>query len=97
MRVPDADALGVIRGGAERIVAVSEDEIAEAIRIYFAATHTLAEGAGAAPLAALISEREKMQGRRVGLIMSGQNIDRDAMHAVLAGAVPGRQDAQKAL
>ena len=89
VRVPDAEALAVICGGADRIVEVTEAEIAEAIRIYFSATHTLAEGAGAAPLAALLKERERMQGRRIGLIMSGQNIDRAAMQAVLAGHVPG--------
>ena len=89
VRVPDADALAVIRGGADRIVEVTEPEIVEAIGIYFSATHTLAEGAGAAPLAALIKERSRMQGRRVGLVMTGQNIDRDAMRAVLAGRVPG--------
>ena len=89
VRVPDADALAVIRGGADRIVEVTEPEIVAAIGIYFSATHTLAEGAGAAPLAALIKERGRMQGRRVGLVMTGQNIDRDAMRAVLAGQVPG--------
>jgi threonine dehydratase len=89
VRVPDAEALAVIRGGADRIVEVTEPEMVEAIGIYFSATHTLAEGAGAAPLAALIKEQGRMQGRRVGLVMTGQNIDRDAMRAVLAGQVPG--------
>ena len=92
VRVPDATALAVIRSGADRIVEVSESELVEAIGIYFSDTHTLAEGAGAAPLAALIKERARMQGRRVGLIMSGQNIDRTAMQDVLAGRVPGRSD-----
>jgi threonine dehydratase len=92
VRVPDADALAVIRGGADRIVEVSEPELVEAIGIYFSDTHTLAEGAGAAPLAALIKERARMRGRRVGLIMTGQNIDRAAMGDVLAGRVPGRSD-----
>jgi threonine dehydratase len=64
--------------------------LVDAIGIYFSDTHTLAEGAGAAPLAALIKERARMQGCRVGLIMSGQNIDRDVMREVLAGRVPGR-------
>jgi threonine dehydratase len=90
VRVPDAAALTVIRGGADRIVEVSEPELVEAIGIYFSDTHTLAEGAGAAPLAALMKERARMQGRRVGLIMTGQNIDRAAMRDVLAGRVPGR-------
>jgi threonine dehydratase len=90
VRVPDATALAVIRAGADRIVEVSEGELVEAIGIYFTDTHTLAEGAGAAPLAALIKERARMQGRRVGLIMSGQNIDRTVMREVLAGFVPGQ-------
>jgi threonine dehydratase len=88
VRVPDATALAVIRAGADRIVEVSEGELAEAIGIYFSDTHTIAEGAGAAPLAALLKERARMEGRRVGLIMTGQNIDRPVMLAVLAGQVP---------
>jgi threonine dehydratase len=88
VRVPDASALAVIRAGAERIVEVSEDEIAAAIRLYFSATHTLTEGAAAAPLAALMKERERMKGRRVGLIVTGQNIDTPVMAKVLAGGTP---------
>ncbi len=88
VRVPDATALDVIREGAERIVEVSEDEIAEAIRLYFSATHTLTEGAAAAPLAALMKERERMKGRRVGLVVTGQNIDTPVMAKVLAGETP---------
>jgi threonine dehydratase len=88
VRVPDATALAIIRAGAERIVEVSEQEIAAAMRIYFSATHTLTEGAAAAPLAALMKERERMQGRRVGLIVTGQNIDSPMMAKVLAGETP---------
>jgi threonine dehydratase len=88
VRVPDPAALAVIRGGADRIVEVSEAELAEAIGIYFTDTHTVAEGAGAAALAALLKERDRMQGRRVGLVLSGQNIDRAVMREVLAGRVP---------
>jgi threonine dehydratase len=88
VRVPDAAALAVIRQGAERIVEVSEDEIAAAIRLYFAATHTVAEGAAAAPLAALMQERDRMKGRRVGLPVTGQNIDTAVMAKVLAGETP---------
>jgi threonine dehydratase len=91
VRVPDAEALDVIRRGADRIVEVSEPELAEAIGIYFTDTHTVAEGAGAAALAALLKERDRMQGRRVGLVLSGQNIDRAVMGEVLAGRVPGQQ------
>jgi len=88
VRVPDATALEMIRRGAERIVEVTEDEIAATIRLYFSATHTLTEGAAAAPLAALMKERERMKGRRVGLVVTGQNIDIPAMAKVLAGVTP---------
>ncbi|HYS49781.1 MAG TPA: threonine dehydratase [Xanthobacteraceae bacterium] len=88
VRVPDEAALDIIRRGAERIVEVTDDEIAEAIRILFSDTHTAAEGAGAAPLAALIKERDRLQGRRAAIILTGQNIDRAMMQAVLAGQTP---------
>jgi threonine dehydratase len=88
VRVPDATALEVIRNGVERIVDVSEDEIAEAIRDIYSATHNCAEGAGAAALAALIKERERLRGRRAAVILTGQNIDRAWMQTVLAGATP---------
>ena len=87
-REPDARALDIIRKGAARVVRVDEDEIAEAIRVYWAATHNVAEGAGAAPLAALLKERERMAGKRVGLILSGGNIDADALRTVLDGRTP---------
>jgi threonine dehydratase len=89
VRVPDETALAIMQHGAERIIEVSDDDIADAIRIYFSDTHALAEGAGAAPLAALMKERDRMQGRRIGLILSGQNIDRAWMREVLMGETPG--------
>src|SRR5262245_30478535 len=88
VRVPDAMALEVIRKGAERIIEVTDDEIAEAIRITYSATHNCAEGAGAAALAALIKERIQIQGRRAAVILTGQNIDREWMQTVLAGKTP---------
>jgi threonine dehydratase len=88
-RQPNADAVAIINKGAERIVEVSDGEIADAIRLIFRATHNVAEGAGAAALAALMSEREAMQGKRVGLILSGGNIDTDKLATVLTGGVPG--------
>jgi len=84
-RVPDAEAIDRIRAGAERIVQVSDAEITAAIRAYWSDTHNLAEGAGAAPLAALLQERERLQGRRVGLILSGANLDLAAAAGLLAG------------
>jgi threonine dehydratase len=76
-RVPDEDALAVIASGAARITLVSEDEIASAIRAYWTDTHNLAEGAGAAALAAAMKERPRLKGRKVGLVLSGGNIDFD--------------------
>ena len=83
-RVPDAEALSIIGRWAERVVTVSEAEIAAAMRHYFSDTHNVAEGAGAAPLAALLKERAAMEGRRVGLVLSGGNVDRDLYARVLA-------------
>jgi threonine dehydratase len=89
VRVPVAAALEVYGRGAERIVTVSEAEVAEAMRVYYADTHNLAEGAGAAALAALMQERGRMQGRRVGVILSGGNVDAPVFAQVLGGGVPG--------
>jgi threonine dehydratase len=88
-RDPHPEALAIIARGAARIVRVAEDEIAEAIRLFWAATHNVAEGAGAAPLAALMKERGRMAGRRVGLICSGGNIDAPVLRTVLEGRTPG--------
>jgi threonine dehydratase len=83
-RIPDPAALEVILKGAERIVTVSEEEIKAAMRHYFTDTHNVAEGAGAAPLAALLKEQERMAGRKVGLVLSGGNVDRELFAGVLA-------------
>lgn len=88
VRVPVQAAYEIYSKGAERIVAVSEEQVAEAIRIYFSDTHNLAEGAGAAALAALMAEREAMAGRQVGVILSGCNFDSDWMHTILGGGIP---------
>ena len=76
-RIPDEDALALIREGASRIVQVTDDEVAAAIRAYWTDTHNLAEGAGAAALAAALQEKSKLKGKRVGLVLSGGNIDFD--------------------
>lgn len=74
-RLPDAGALEIIRKGAARIVTVTDDEVAAAMRAYWQDTHNLAEGAGAAPLAALMQEGAAMRGKRVGVVLCGGNID----------------------
>jgi threonine dehydratase len=76
-RTPDATAVEAVCKGAERVVRVGEDEIVAAMGHYFTDTHNVAEGAGAAPLAALLKERDRMAGRRVALILSGGNADRE--------------------
>jgi threonine dehydratase len=87
-REPDARALAIIGKGAARVIRVTEDEIAEAMRIAWAATHNMAEGAGAAPLAALLKEGQRMRGKRVALILSGGNVDADTLRTVLDGRTP---------
>ncbi len=85
-RVPDAEALEVILKGASRIVTVDDREIRAAMRHLFSDTHNVAEGAGAAGLAALLQERSRMRRRRVAVILSGGNVDRDVFARVLAEA-----------
>ncbi len=85
-RVPDPAALEIILKGADRIVRVSEEDIRAAMRAYFIDTHNLAEGAGAAPLAALMRERERMAGKRVGLILSGGNVDAGLFGSIIGEA-----------
>jgi threonine dehydratase len=75
VRQPDPEAFEIIRRGVSRIVSVTDAEIGAAIRAYWTDTHNLVEGAGAAPLAALVQERNRMAGKRVGLVVSGGNID----------------------
>ena len=75
VRVPDPAAFEIIRRGVSRIVTVTDDEIAEAIRVYWTDTHNLAEGAGAAPLAAVLRERAALTGMRIGIPLCGGNID----------------------
>ena len=75
VRVPDPEALAAIRAGVERVVAVSEDEIRAAMRHYFTDTHNVAEGAAAAALAGLLRERDAVRGRRVGIVLTGCNVD----------------------
>ncbi len=74
-RVPDEEAFAIILAGAARIVTVAEGEMAASIRHYWTDTHNLAEGAGAAALAAALKESERNRGRKVGLVLSGGNID----------------------
>lgn len=84
VRKPIPEAFALYGAAAARIVSVNDGQIAEAMRVYYTDTHNLAEGAGAAALAALIQEREAMAGRKVGVILSGGNVDR-AVYASVIG------------
>ncbi len=85
-RTPVPDAVATINAGAARIVRVSDAEIRSAMRAYYTDCHNVVEGAGAAPLAALLQDGERMRGKRVGLALSGGNIDRPVYAAILAEA-----------
>jgi threonine dehydratase len=87
-RDPHPDALELMWHGLDHVVQVGEDDIAEAIRIYYSTTHNLAEGAAAAPLAAALKEQAALSGLRVGLVLSGGNIDSSAFATVLSGETP---------
>ena len=84
-RVPDPEALEIIGKGASRVATVTDGEIRAAMRHLFSDTHNASEGAGAAALAALLKERDRMRGRRVALILSGGNVDREVFAETLNG------------
>lgn len=87
-RVPMPDAVDAVRAGAARIVAVDDDEIAAAMRTLYEATHNVAEGAGAAALAALAREADVQRGRRVAVVLTGGNVDAGVLAEVLSGSTP---------
>jgi threonine dehydratase len=85
-RTPIEAALAIAHRGAVRVVMVSDDEVESAMRALFADTHNTAEGGGAAALAALLQEKEKMRGRKVAVVLSGGNVDSNVFSAVLQRA-----------
>ena len=88
-RQPLPEALAMIAQGAARVIRVTDRQIAQAIGVYHETTHNTAEGAGAAALAGLIKEQPEQQGRRVAVILSGANIDRQLYAEILAqGTAP---------
>lgn len=84
-RTPNIEALDLIWANVARIVEVSDAEIAAAMRAYYQDTHNLVEGAGAAALAAALQEKETLRDKRMGIILSGGNVDLDIYQSVLAG------------
>jgi threonine dehydratase len=87
-RRPNAEALEVILQNVARIVEVSETEIRSAMLAYYQDTHNVAEGAGAASLAAALLEKDELRGQRVGIVLTGGNVDREVFASVLAAAHP---------
>ena len=85
-RTPAPQAMEAIWDNVARIVEVSDPEIADAMRIYFQDTHSVVEGAGAAPLAAALKETHQNRQKRIGLVITGANVDADVYEKVLSGA-----------
>lgn len=98
-RVPDAQALDIIWKQVDEIVRVDDEQVLRAMRLYYTATHNIAEGAGAAALAAALAQRERLAGKRVALSLSGGNVDLEMFRRAMdlapdapqpAGARPAR-------
>jgi len=87
-RSPQPEPLEIIKAGAARILRLREEEIAEAVRIYHADTHNVAEGAGAAALAGLVREHQRYEGKKAAVILTGSNIDAPALAQILIGHTP---------
>ncbi len=85
VRTPDPEALELIWRSVDRVVEVDDGEVAEAMRVVYECTHNVAEGAGAAPVAAALKERDRLAGRTVAVVLTGGNVDRDVFAEVLAG------------
>ena len=85
-RIPEQAALEIIWQGVDRIVRVSDGEVAAAMRIVFECTHNVCEGAGAAAIAAATQEKTRIAGRKIAVVLSGGNVDRDVFADVLKGA-----------
>jgi threonine dehydratase len=82
-RTPDRTAFDILRRGIERIVEVTDDEVEAAMRAIYDDTHNVAEGAGAASVAALLKERDRARGRTIGVVLTGSNVDADVLASVL--------------
>lgn len=87
-RDPVPEAFEMMKAGVARVIRLTEDEIAEAVRAYYTDTHNVAEGAGAAPLAGLLQERARFAGQNVGVILCGGNIDAPVFAEILQGRTP---------
>jgi threonine dehydratase len=87
-RTPVAEAVSIIRAGADRVVEVTDGEIEAAMRAIYDDTHNLAEGAAASGLAALLRERDRLRGRTAGLVLTGANVDAHIFAPILQREAP---------
>jgi threonine dehydratase len=87
-RTPDINAIRLLIAGASRIVTISEDAVADAMRLHMQTTHNMPEPAGALALAAVLHERAAVRGTRVAVIQTGGNIDARTLATVLDGQTP---------
>jgi threonine dehydratase len=83
VRTPHPESLAILEQHQIRVVEVTDDEVAAAMRTLFECTHNVAEGAGAAALAAAEKERERNAGRKIAVVLTGGNVDRDLFASVL--------------
>jgi len=83
-RCPNENALGAMLKGTERVIAVEEEQVGDAMKAIFQSTHNVAEGAGAASFAALMAEKDAMRGKRIGVVLCGGNVDAEMFAKVLA-------------
>lgn len=88
VREPIPEAFEIYATGADKVISVSDEEIANAMRLYYTCTHNIAEGAGAASLAAALQERHTLRGKKIAVILSGANIDMTLYQEVLSGNCP---------
>jgi threonine dehydratase len=86
-RTPVAEALEIIGKGAERVVEVTDEDVEAAMRAIYDDTHNVAEGAAAAALAAVLQERELIAGQRVGIVLTGANVDASAFARALTSPI----------
>ena len=80
---------GILKQELDEVVSLTEEELAEGVRLALRATHNLAEGAGAASLIAAVKLRDRLEGKRVVCVMSGGNIDRATLTRILGPATAG--------
>lgn len=87
-RNPDATSMAGLIAGADRVIAVSDDAVADAMRVIYRCTHNVAESAGAIALAGLLSETSDQRGAHSAFVLCGGNVDSDQLATVLAGGTP---------